>query len=45
MKKIKSMLWGIMSVASAIGFACLGAIASLSYIVWALEDFREFRNN
>jgi len=45
MKKIKSLLWSIMGVGCAVGFACLGAIASLSYIGWALEDFRQFRDN
>lgn len=45
MKKIKSLLWSIMGVGCAVGFACLGAIASLSYIGWALEDFKAFRDN
>lgn len=40
MKRVKSILWGILGITNAIGFACLGAIAGIYFVGEAIEDFR-----
>lgn len=40
MRKVRYILWGIIGVANAIGWACLGAIASMFFLNGAIEDFK-----
>ena len=40
MRKVKNVLWGIIGVVNAIGWACLGAIASMFFLGEAIEDFK-----